>query len=184
MKTLNYCLLVLFLFLGVALNAQDVSAKKLGDKKNNYNLIIKDYSDLSPRFLYQGKSFKKKQLREILMNDQLAFNFYEEYESRSRTSKVFWGMSGGFAIISLAIFASIETEGDLYNNIGIGLISALGSLCSVGAAIGTTVSGEKRLNKSIDFFNGNIKNKENLGVVPMQLNLQSTQNGIGLVLSF
>jgi len=180
MKTYNYCLSLLFLFITVSLNGQDVSTKKITDEKNNYNLIIKKPSNFNSKYLYQDKIFDKKQLREILMNDQLALNFYEDYESRNSTSKTFGLVSGGLVIVSVIYLTTADSEGDAY----IGFLSALGGLGSIIIAMGTSNSAGRKLDKSIDFFNGNVKNRESLGVIPIQLNLQNTQNGIGLVLNF
>ena len=82
-----------------------------------------------------------------------------------------------------------KTNNDLcLENAVIPIFSALGGLISIVVNLGTNISADKKFDKAIDYFNGNVKNRASIGIGinpnPMYLNLKYSQDGIGLVLNF
>ena len=151
-------------------------------------LITKITSKGGGRYRYQSKIYTKKELRHIIEKDKLAWNYYRHYERTKKNSKIGRITGGTLFILSIIQFSNWNIDEfkapDEKKKARRLVILSLGS-CGVGIfALSERVSSNKFLNKSIDSFNRNLNNKQSLGITPIQLNLQSTQNGIGLVLNF
>jgi len=181
MKTYYYYLIFSFLFIYTTVYSQDIPAKNVDHK----NLIVKKDFLLSTEYFYYNKTYDRQQLGEVLKKDPLAWDSYMKYLSRKKTSKTLKRISSTVAgITTIYIFANSDGDIEFFQTkkwIGPTLMSSIGTFIIAGFIKG---AGLNKFVQSIDSFNENVKNKQRIGKTPIQLNLQTTQNGIGFVLNF
>jgi len=177
-KSHHYILLISLLFISFHSNAQ---------QNSNNNLIVKSKTGKGKNFIYQNKVFTKDQLSNIIVQVPAATKFYNTYQIKKRNSKIGYVVSGGFAIMSYGYFRKAlneqhdpETIRALLTSIFCGASSLIVSVISTA----NIVVGNNKFHQSIQTFNENVHNTENLGKIPLELNLQYSQNGLGLVLNF
>ena len=186
MKSYNFFLLLFFLFISFFTNAQN--KQSLPKKINTDNLITKITSRHGGIYRFQNKAYKKKELAQVIKEDKLAWNYYQQYESKRKNVRIGRITAGSLLLLSMVQlsnwnideFKAPEEEKKFRRF----TILFLGT-CGAGVfAFGSKVTSKHYLRKSIYFFNENVEDKKNIGSIPLQLNLQYSGNGIGFVLNF
>ena len=185
MKTLN-CLLLAFLFLSSFTNAQDGNVTV---QKNNTNYKIKKLtSRCGGKYRYLDKIYTRKELPQIIKGHQQSWNYYRQYETIKKDAKVSRIVSGVFFAICISQIAKYDIDRfRAPEEQRTGRIIAFSFVVGSGAglfALGSRISANNKLSKSIKYFNGEIKDKELIGFAPLEFNLQYSENGLGLVLNF
>jgi len=183
MKTYYHYLTLPFLFIYTAVCSQDSLVKNTLDK----DLIVRKDFLFDSEYFYQSNTYDRKQLGEIIKKDPIAWDYYLIYLSRKKTSKKLKKISITVAgITTIYIIAKRDTDViELFYDkkwLGPTVLSSIGTYIAAGLIKG---AGLNKFVKSIDCFNENILKKEKLGGTPtMELDLQYSDNGIGLVLNF
>jgi len=165
----------------------------IGQETNSNNLItikkeLKSTPHSKAKYIYENKTYKRNELSEVIINDKLAWNYYNEYQEKKRNAKRSGIVCGGFVFITLltSTVVPIAVTPDPPGASGLEYLivpffSAIGALLSGATNIGFKMSANKNFDESIKIFNSNVVNKERIGI---RLNLKYSQDGIGLVLNF
>lgn len=131
------------------------------------------------KFFYQNKIYTKKNVKEVLITNEKSFKVYEQswtLKALGHGAVVGTALVGGYAFFISETITGVEQHQQIF---------------FVGAAIILPVvltmtlysSSNKKLMKSVEVFN--VENrKPDLGILPSELKIGNTQNGVGLVLSF
>jgi len=160
------------------MHAQDIDHRYSTEIKDQ--LIIKSNSKYEVKYFYKNNLYKKKELHKVLKQDPLAWNMYKKYKSNKSDAPIFY-------VTSLSLFVGTYIAGANNNESKSDFALAAGFLSSIamaGIGIRSSLKSRKDFDKSIEYFNGNVINKESLGSAPIQLNLQYSGNGFGLILSY
>lgn len=187
-----FLLLIAFLICNITY-AQDTNPQQVELIDGELIKRVNPYSKI--KYIYGEKIYKRKQLGEVLVNDKLAWNFYKKYQERKRREKRNGIITGGFVSITLLTSTIIpisvgandgpKTNNDIcFEYAIVPIFSTLGALLSGATSFVSRMSANRSFDKSVRFFNGNVKNKESIGMHPIDLNLKYSQDGIGLVLNF
>lgn len=142
-------------------------------------------------YYYQNKYYKHNKLSPILEVSPKAHEVYKEYLKDRR--KVFalsalsitWAGLGSYLITRDPcnyVDSPDECDGVVSTEQFIGGILVLGSAVSAIVCLTKVKRTKNRLRKSIKIFNEGLSPA--VGVSPIHLNLQTTNNGVGLVLNF
>ena len=98
MKSYIYLLSFVFFFICSDAISQETNSRTL--KPNSLELIERANPYSKVKFVYENKIYKRKELGEVIINDQLAWSFYKKYQKRKRTAKRFGITSLGFFSIT------------------------------------------------------------------------------------
>lgn len=172
MKNYNYFLLFAFLFINANVYGQDSNDKEL--------IVRKDFL-FTTKYFHQGKAYEQQQLPKVLITDPIAWNIYQQYQSNRRKQRTFWVFAGALVTSSVIIAYYDDESPDLIESLMTNKwtkATALGSVGAATAAVVFSILKNYKFEKSIQVFN------KNVSTAPLQLNLQYSENGMGLVLNF
>ena len=183
----NYYLLFSVLFFCSFTNAQNSDLIYQPDIKDQ--LIIKSNHKYENKYFYQNKLYKKRHIHRILKQDPLAWNHYKKYKGKKGEARIYYGASVGlfFAsyMVALGDWRTLDdNETPTKSSERTAAALFFSSVAMTGLGIRTSIVSRKNFDKSIDYFNGNIINKAEVGFIPIELDLQYAKNGVGLVLNF
>ena len=133
-------------------------------------------------YSYGDMQISKKEMQTFLRNNNP--NVYIQYMKGQSTIKAGWGLFGAgcAAVVAGGIMLGLNAATETFSD---GIMWSGMSLMSAGAAITLTsipilCVGHKRQKNAINMFNEQNSRQQ----APITLNLQASQNGIGLALNF
>jgi len=190
MKNHIYILSFIFFFICNAAIGQEANSKNLTPIKGE--LIKRDLGYINVKYIYGKKIYTRKQLGDILVHDKLAWNYYKKYQEKERNAKTSGIVAGGFftitiltsTILPISVEPNAPSGSSGVEYLVVPFSSTLGGLIAGFIAITSKTSANINFDKSVKYYNGNLENKERIGMHPMHLNLKYSQDGIGLVLNF
>ena len=141
------------------------------------------------RYYYQNKIYKHNKLAPVLEVNPKAHEVYKEYLShrRIKSAALAFAMIGGSVLLingDPCRNADIPEECDLFISESqvVGGIAILGSVILGIASFSEGSKTNQTIRRSVKIFNNGINSP--VGYSPIELNLQTTNYGIGLVLNF
>jgi len=171
MKNWNVLLVLTFLFFC-----------QIGTSQINPDLITMTRG----KYYYQGEIyFLKRQLVPIYKTNPKAYRAHRNYINTRRAHRVLILASGG-ALIGLREWRKGRPPGcsgchpdfvDFFVTIGVWTGSAV-------LVVGSGLSVYKRSDRALKVFNEEVLSSTKVGAIPPSINIQTSQNGIGLVLNF
>ena len=133
-------------------------------------------------YSYGDMQISKKEMKTFLRNNNP--NVYKQYMKGQSTIKAGWGLFGAgcAAVAAGGMMVGLNAVTETFSD---GLYWSAVSLMSAGAAITLTsipilCVGHKRQKNAINMFNEQNSRQQ----APITLNLQASQNGVGLALNF
>lgn len=132
-------------------------------------------------FIYDGKKYKRGDLKEIMIDDHQAFVEYKRFKSSSEVANKMLAASGVMITIGLSSFY-IGSKGESLSGTPLffgSLSMVVGGLTLVGG-ISYGIKSTYKLHKSIKLYN---KNKDSISDVPL-LQLGVQDNGVGVAFIF
>lgn len=133
-------------------------------------------------YSYGDMQIDKKEMKTFLRNNNP--NVYIQYMKGQSTIKAGWGVAGAgcAAVVAGGIMLGLNAATDTFSD---GIMWSGMSLMSAGAALAVTsvpllCVGYKRQKNAINMFNEQNSRQQ----APITLNLQASQNGVGLALNF
>ena len=187
MKNHIYILSFIFFFICNPAIGQETNSNNLTPIKGE---LIKTVPKLfKTDYIYGKKIYTREKLFDLIVNDKLALNSYKKYQEKKKNARTSRIVAGGFYSIAILTSTIIPISvcpdephgcGD-FEYLLVPSYSALAGLISGLISRTFKTLANKNFDKSVRFFNGNVKNRESIGI---HLNLKNLQNGIGLVLNF
>lgn len=133
------------------------------------------------KYSYQTKRYNKKELGRIIYSDTVAFDSYKKFRKLNSAA----GISFGASLLSFA-FAANRADSDCGGDDvceGAFIFSIVGAATSLTAGV-IFLSSRIKFYKSVRLFNEGIQATNKIGRSPMELNLNYTGNGLGVLLYF
>lgn len=144
----------------------------------NPDILVK----IKGEYYFQDNIYSKKELASVLEVNPSALYVYQEYSDAKRWANIM----GIASIVGLTSASILLIKG---NNKGfnradfiVTVLGGNGGIIIGASGILTLGIANRRLKKAVKIFNEN--NIPPVGVLPMKLNFQTTENGLGLVLNF
>ena len=131
------------------------------------------------KYFYQNKIYTKKNVKEVLITNEKAYKIYNQYKSFrtiGHVGVVGTILVGGYAYVVSQTITGVDTNQTV-------LVIGVALIFPIGVTMGLYSAGDKRLKKSVEIFNAENRPAD-MGVLPLELKIGTTQNGVGLVLNF
>ena len=136
------------------------------------------------KFYYKNHFYKKKEADKLFMLNEEAFDYYKKYKTARSVTTV-----TGFGSIVLVAGGIIlmESDGCESDLCGIGNIGLFSFLLGIPVAAVSVVSipiTRTRFNKSKETLNEALVKSNKVGIIPIEMKLGFSNNGVGVLFSF
>lgn len=138
------------------------------------------------KYFYKNRIYKKMEADQLFMINEKAFDVYNSYRATNLTATRA-GLASVILIpgsLLLVRFNPCAEDSDVCGFGTIGIFGFIAGIVTGGIAIGATPIAKIQFNKSINLLNDALKHPNDLGTIPVELNLGLTNNGVGFVINF
>ena len=135
-------------------------------------------------YYYQNKLYKKLEADQLFMVNGEAYDAYHSFRDKNKFAT---GAAITSAILLPAGFFLLLSDGNSVDGFSRGFIGFLaipGGIVSGVFAIGSIPLARIQFKKSLNLLNDALKDTNDVGSIPLELNLGVTNHGVGLIFNF